>query len=234
MKTHLISAGDLQVSLQPEKDGLLLRAVTDKKSGARFLRGGQHSLFTLTAREKGTENYVCVNSQSGWGAVSAGSGANVHTFTFAGHKDLNGVTVILSAAAGNDSISWTVRLYSENEQYALYECDYPALSFNACSKTKVFFPYGCGETYNSVRTFETKQNYPSYGASMQYMALWHEGAGRGIYYGLHDPAPAYKKLFYKKSEGEKVACMKATMPLRDIDMPCNSQSLEGLFLPRME
>ncbi|MBR6507853.1 MAG: hypothetical protein IKT37_09680 [Clostridia bacterium] len=227
MKTHLISAGDLQVSLRLQKDGMLLRAVTDKKSGARFLRGGQHSLFSLTAREKGTENYVCVNSQSGWGAVSAGSGANVHTFTFAGHKDLNGVMVILSAAAGNDSISWTVRLYSENEQYALYECDYPALSFNACSKTKVFFPYGCGETYNSVRTFETKQNYPSYGASMQYMALWHEGAGRGIYYGLHDPAPAYKKLFYKKSEGEKIACMKATMPLRDIDMPCNSQTLEG-------
>ena len=62
---------------------------------------------------------------------------------------------------------------------------------------------------------------------MQYMALWHAGAERGIYYGLHDPAPAYKKLFYKKSEGEKVACMKATMPLRDIDMPCNSQTLEG-------
>ncbi len=227
MKTHLISAGDLQVSLQLDKDGIRLHAVTDKKSGRRFLQKGAGSLFTLTARRQGEENYICANSESGWNFVDARTSAKVHTLTFSDHADLHGVTVILSAVTGAHRISWTVRLHSENTKYTLYECDYPALSFSACNKTKVFFPYGCGEVYHSVRTFETKQNYPSYGASMQYMALWHEGAGRGIYYGLHDPAPAYKKLFYKKCEGEKVALIKATMLLRDIDTPCNSQVLEG-------
>ena len=38
MKTHLISAGDLQVSLRLQKDGMLLRTVTDKKSGRKFYR----------------------------------------------------------------------------------------------------------------------------------------------------------------------------------------------------
>ena len=216
MKTHLISAKDLQISLQLQKDGMLLRSVADKKSGRRFLQSGVGALFTLTARKQGEESFISADSKSGWGAVSARSSAKVHTFTFSDHAILNGVTVILTAVAGIDSVSWTVRLHSENNLYTLYECDYPALSFNACNRTKVFFPYGCGEVYPSVRTFETKQNYPSYGASMQYMALWHEGAERGIYYGLHDPAPAYKKLFYKKAEGEKIACMKATMPLRDL------------------
>ena len=176
MKTHLISAKDLQISLKLQKDGILLLAVTDKKSGRRFLRGANGCLFTLTARKKDEEKFICADSQSGWGAVSAQSSANVHTFTFSEHAILCGVTVILTAVTGIDKISWTVRLHSENTRYTLYECDYPALSFNACNKTKVFFPYGCGEVYPASRTFETKQNYPSYGASMQYMALWHEGA----------------------------------------------------------
>lgn len=227
MRNHLISAGDLSVSLLIEKDGAFLRAITDKKTGRKFLHGAKEPLFTLTARETGVENFVCVNSASGWKSADAKSSANVHTITFSDHVLLEGVTLILTALASLDRITWTVRLHSDNENYTLYECDYPALSFSACTKTKVFFPYGCGEVYNSDRTFETKQNYPSYGASMQYMAIWHEKTERGIYYGLHDPAPAYKKLYYKKSEGERVACIKATMPLKDIDMPCNGQTLEG-------
>ena len=227
MKTHLISANDLQISLTLKNGGMLLRAVTDKKSNTKFLSGAQGCLFALTARKKDEEKYIYADSQSGWERVSAQKSGNVHTLTFSSHEILTGVTVILTAVTGVDSIGWTVRLHSENTEYTLYECDYPALSFNACRKTKVFFPYGCGEVYPSLRTFETKQNYPSYGASMQYMAIWHEGAERGVYYGLHDPAPAYKKLFYKKSEGERTACMKASMPLRDIATLCNGQTLEG-------
>ncbi len=227
MRTHLISAGDLRVSLLIEKDGMLLRTVTDKKTNRKFLHSANGSLFTLTARERGKENFVYADSASGWKTVCASASANVHTLTFSDHLCLEGVTVILTAVTSCDRITWTVRLYSENENYTLYECDYPALTFSAGNKTKVFFPYGCGEVYNSARTFESKQNYPSYGASMQYMAIWHETAERGIYYGLHDPAPAYKKLFYKKTEGESNACIKAIMPLKDIDMPCNGQTLEG-------
>ncbi len=227
MKTHLISANDLRISLQIAERGMTLHAVTDKKSGRRFLHGASEALFTLTAREHGKENFLTVDSSCGWHSVGAAACGNVHTLTFAEHETLTGVTVILTAVASRDRVTWTVRLHSENTLYTLYECDYPALSFGTCSRTKVFFPYGCGEVYPAVRTFRTRQNYPSYGASMQYMALWHTGAGRGLYYGLHDPAPAYKKLEYHKPEGNSVAYLKATMPLRDIDMPCNDQTLEG-------
>ncbi len=227
MKTHSIIANDLHLSLQTAEHGIGLHAVTDKKSGRRFLRDANAPLFALTAREHGCERFVTVCSTDGWHSVGISACGNVHTLTFAEHETLDGVTVILTAVASCDRVTWTVRLHSENERFTLYECDYPALSFGTCSRTKVFFPYGCGEVYPAARTFASKQNYPSYGASMQYMALWHTGAGRGIYYGLHDPAPAYKKLFYQKEEGNSVACMKAIMPLRDIDMPCNGQTLEG-------
>ena len=213
MKKHLISAQHLQITLQITDDGIVLHNIKDGKSGRRFLHDANGSLFSLTARACGKEAFVSVDSASGWGFADASSCGNVHTLTFGDHALLSGVTVILSAVASADRVVWTVRLHSENTDYTLYECDYPALSFGTCSRTKVFFPYGCGEVYPAVRTFCTKQNYPSYGASMQYMALWHTGAGRGLYYGLHDPAPAYKKLFYQKEDGNAVACLKATMPL---------------------
>ena len=227
MKKHLITAGNLHITLAIENNGISLYAVTDKKSGRRFLRGASEELFTLTARKHGEESFIQADSKSGWGCVNAVQSGNVHTLIFSQHETLTDVTVILNAVTSCDRVCWTVDLHSENSRYTLYECDYPSLSFGTCNKTKVFFPYGCGEVYSATRTFLTKQNYPSYGASMQYMALWYTGAGRGLYYGLHDPAPAYKKLFYKKTEGKNIACMKATMPLADIDMPCNSQSLAG-------
>lgn len=224
---HLITAGDLCLSVSVGEHGMCLHAITDKKSGRRFLREANEPLFEVIARKHGTEEFVTADSTDGWGTVGASALGAVHTLTFADHQTLPSVTVILTAVTAQDRVTWTVRLHSENEQYTLFKCDYPTLSFGTCSRTKVFFPYGCGEVYPATRTFHARHNYPSYGVSMQYMALWHTGAGRGIYYGVHDPAPAYKKLEYKKTEGKSVAYMKSTMPLRDIDMPCNGQTLEG-------
>lgn len=228
MKLHVIHAGELAVTLSVSGEGISLHSVTDRRSGRRFLRKDA-PLLTLTARKVGLEEFLTVSSENGWKTAAVAAAGCVHTLTLADHRELPGISVILTCHADNSAnrLSWTVRLAGENPTYTLYECDYPILSFGACSRTKVFFPYGCGEVYPSMRTFSTRQNYPSYGASMQYLAFWHTGSGRGLYYGLHDPAPAYKKLEYKKTEETPVAHLKASMPLRDIDQTGNAQTLEG-------
>lgn len=233
MKQYVISAGDLSVTVAVKPNGLTLHSVTDRKSRRVFLRGDE-PLLTLNARklqpaDEKTEEFLAVTTESGWQTVAACGSGRVHTLTLSDHAELPDVTLILTAVTDEQAskIAWTVRLDSRNTAYALYECDYPILSFGACNRTKVFFPYGCGEVYAAQKPFKTRQNYPSYGASMQYMALWHEGVKRGLYYGLHDPAPAYKKLQFCKTAEQKNAFVKAVMPLRDIDMPCNSQTLEG-------
>ncbi|MBR4053176.1 MAG: alpha amylase C-terminal domain-containing protein [Clostridia bacterium] len=233
MKTHSLSAGALQVTLAQTEEGVCLHRIKDGKSGRVFLKA-DGLLFTLTARSLSDGSLVTVDSAAGWEKVSVCGESPVYTVSLSGHKDLPLVTVILTATAshGEDSLSWAVQLHSENREYSLYECDYPILTFGACSRTKVFFPYGCGEVYPSMRTFASRQNYPSYGASMEYMALWHTGAGRGLYYGLHDPAPAYKKLHYEK-KADALPFLKACMPLRDIDKGANSQSLEGVCVWRL-
>lgn len=228
MKTYSLSAGDLQVSLLQTEEGICLHRIVDRRSGRVFLKE-DGCLFTLTARGLAEGSLVTVDSASGWKKVSVCGEYPVYTVSCSQNKALPYVTVVLTATASerDHSLSWTVHLHSENREYSLYECDYPILTFGACSRTKVFFPYGCGEVYPSMRTFATRQNYPSYGASMEYMALWHTGAGRGLYYGLHDPAPAYKKLHYEKKE-HSLPFMKSCMPLRDIDKGENSQSMEGV------
>ncbi len=228
MKSFSLSAGDLQVDLLPKEGGICLQRIVDRKSDRIFLKE-EGILFTLTARSLADGSLVTVDSAAGWANVCVSGEFPVYTASLSGHESLPFVTVILTAVASEaaHSLSWTVALNSENREYSLYECDYPILTFGACSRTKVFFPYGCGEVYPSMRTFSSRQNYPSYGASMEYMALWHTGAGRGIYYGLHDPSPAYKKLHYQKEQGA-LPFLKACMPLRDIDRGANSQVLEGI------
>lgn len=228
---HTIGAGSLLADISLLQEGMALWRVTDKKRSHDFLRAQAHEepapLFTLTAGKAGTEETLTITSLDGWVRVGAQEVSGVHTLILADHRELPEVTVILTAVAGRDRISWTVRLHSENETFALYECDYPILSFRGDSSVKVFFPYGCGEVYSSHRVFSSVQNYPSYGASMEYMALWDTETGRGLYYGLHDPAPAYKKLYYCREEGKQGAYLKAAMPLRDMDRTGNSQTLEG-------
>ena len=221
MKVCTMTAGALRIRMEYDENGLAVRGVTDAKTGHRFF-SGKTELFRLRKRDaKDPERFEEVSSLEGWEQVDVSACAGVYTFVFAG----DGVKVILTAAAEEDKVVWTTRLASGNESFTLYECDYPVLPFDAKRGTKVFFPYGCGEVYKAEKAFASRQNYPSYGASMEYMALWSEKAGRGIYYGLHDPAPAYKKLHYA-SDG-KTAFLRAVMPLRDIDRPCNSQTLEG-------
>lgn len=229
--THLLYAGELWVEVSLLPDGLALQKLEDKKSGYCFMHDSDCEtlvpLLTLTARKVDTGKFITVTSISGWNKVSVSQACNVHTFVLVDHQELHAVTVILTALAEEDRIAWTVRVDSKNPDYSLYECDYPALCFYGNDNTKVFFPYGCGEVYSSANPFSSTQNYPSYGASMEYMAFWNMELKRGIYYGLHDPAPTYKKLSFCKEEENPLAMLKASMPLQDINQPGNSQTLEG-------
>lgn len=220
------AAGALSLAFRLSEDGVLLTQITDLKAENRIFRGSE-PLFQLSARNRTTGESVSVHSGEGWSAVQCSISQSVCSLTFSGHLRLPHVTVILTAVGEDSRVSWSVRLHSANRLWSLTECDYPILPFTASGTRDVFFPYGCGEVYPSLKTFRTVQNYPSYGVSMQYMAFWDRKAGRGLYVGLHDPAPAYKRFLYEKQTGNPVAHLKASMPLRDLGLPANSQTLEG-------
>ena len=220
-----ISAGELSVSLSVS-GGVSITAAEDKKSGVRFLNSA-HALFTLTARRVENDGTVTVGSDTGWGKAVYENVGNEHIFVLTENDKLPRVTAVVCAHAENGRITWSTRLISENNEYSLYECDYPAIYFDCVPQRSFLSPTGPGEVWNSMQECRSCQNYPSYGASMQFMAFWDDDIRRGVYYGIHDPSPAYKKIFFEKKKHDDFFTVKVSQPLTDIDVGCNSQTLYG-------
>jgi hypothetical protein len=106
------------------------------------------------------------------------------------------------------------------------------LWFDVKDSVKFLSPYGCGEAMDSDSAmfghgYRSAQDYPSYGASFQYMAAWDEAKNRCLYYGIHDPVPAAKKFHFVREVNAPTMHVKASQPLTEIDKGCNGQTLFG-------
>ena len=225
-KTYTLGAGDLSVVLRDD-GGLLLDAVNDAKTGSAFLSESR-PLFSLTAERLADDETFTVSSADGW-TVNCTETDGSRLFILSGCEKLPGVTVTLTANLGCGRIGFETVLSSVNEEITLTVCDWPNLCFDAGESAFLFQPYGSGEVWSSVarESFSQTENYPSYGASMQYLAFWDESKKRGVYYGLHDPAPASKLIHVSRAEGENTVTLKISQPLEGISKGCNSQRLYG-------
>jgi len=221
-----ITAGEFACTLSV-RGGLALCSLRDIKKQKNIL-SVKRPLFYLTARKVAGEGFITVDSLSGWSKTAYSHVGDDFVFTVSGNEKLPGVTAVLCAhVCPRSRIEWTTRLISTNKEYSLYECDHPMISFDSNKNVEFMSPNGPGELWNSTEECRSRQNYPSYGASMQYMTFWNKVTRRGVYYGLHDPAPAYKKLFFEKNADSPFFALKAVQPLADIDRGCNSQPLFG-------
>lgn len=228
--SYFITAGDLRVTFVKERQGLYLGRIRDKKTGRNLLTHTAR-IFYLTVRSLSDDSYTTVHSGEGWKDISVVKTKSNITFLFSNNSKIPGVNVTIIGIPGDNKITWSTSLSCADEDFSLYECDYMKLTFDVNKDTWFFSPYGSGEIYPSTReSFGSTQNYPSYGVSMQYMAFYDTKRNRGIYYGIHDPAPAYKKLSINKVKGAKTVSLKAIQPLANIKSSTNSQNLEGVVV----
>ena len=223
----LINAGSLQVGLKLKKDGVTVQSLLDAKTGKAFLTK-ETPLFTLVARSLSSDDTVSVSSLEGWGKVASETVGADTVLILSDNASLKNVTVVLCAHTVAERIEWSTRLISDNDEYSLYECDYPSLAVDSDENTFFLSPTGPGEVWTTTDECCSRQNYPSYGASMQFMAFWNEKIRRGVYYGIHDASPAYKKICFEKKAAENVFNFKILQPLTDIDVARNSQTLYGV------
>lgn len=228
------SAGELAISILKTSEGVSLRSLRDKAKNKRLL-SKETSLFSFLAERLINDESVVVGSDKGWGSVSTVRTDNGAIITLSGNEAIPNVTVTLTATCVGNSVEWQTQLSSANEEFTVSSLDHPALSFDTGKDVRVFYPYGSGEVYTTEkgRAIHNEQNYPSFGISMQYMAFYNERVKRGIYYGIHDPAPAYKRFAIHKNEGEEVMSVIARQPLTSINKGCNSQTLFGRCVWRL-
>ncbi len=233
MKQMILKAGELQVTLEQTESGVRLSRIHDGKTGADLLTGSGY-LFLLTAERLDDGTQVTVSSDRDFRCCELQSCGSVYTVSCTECPALPGVSVIVTAqtSAQDNRITFSTVLHSENKQYTLTSCDYPALWFDVKDSVKFLSPYGCGEAIPSDSVpfghgFHSEQDYPSYGVSFQFMAAWDEKSKRCLYYGLHDPVPASKKFCFLREVNAPQMCIKSSQPLCNIDRGENGQSLYG-------
>ena len=227
--TYKTAAGGLTVTFAATDQGLFLAGLTDEVSSRTYLREMQ-PLFSLEYECLESGERATVSSADGWTVAAVDAGKDARQFILSGCAKLPDVIVTLTVRGGDTRIVYELSLSSANAAVTLTACDWPNLCFDKAEKRVFFNPYGPCEVWPSDKEggFSSTQNYPSYGASMQYLAFWDEDVRRGIYYGLHDGAPASKFIhFSRKADGSEVT-LKIAQPLEHIANGCNSQKLYGV------
>ena len=233
MELHLFRAGSLEIALRKTEQGVSLSGIFDKKI-SRSMLSQSGPLLTLTAERLSDGETVKVVSDDGFADASIVINGNHGVITLGGNEKLPGVTVtvLMQAQPEISRVTFRTVLHSENTEYTLTECDHPMLWFDVKDSVKFLSPYGCGEAMDSDSEmfghgYRSAQDYPSYGASFQYMAAWDEAKNRCLYYGLHDPVPASKKFHFVREVNAPTMYIKASQPLTEIDKGCNGQTLFG-------
>ena len=227
-KTHTFYGGGLgyRVELYPRGASVASIRDTVKK---RTLFSGKKPVFTAYFTDLTTGERFGISSEDGWKSVNV----NGNTLEFRSPDRAPGVSVIITCS-GENALEFTTHVVNTEKNISAQEISHPSLWFDKNKNTRFFYPYGCGETKPStVRDgWNARWSYPSYGASMQYMCFYNTATGRGVYYGLHDPAPAAKFLIIRTSPDEKAVLMKSSQILSGIKSGENSQSLCGSCVMR--
>lgn len=230
-KNQIISVGDLKVVLGDNGQGLELLSIYDIRKEQPLLSRGANMLFTLNLRHVEDKSKLHLNSREGWGSIQTTSTKNMHTWVFSDHKEAENISVILTAfcAPEKSRISWDLTVQNESAVYSVQDAEYPRLTMNTDNNTTLLSPYGSGEIRRSLSSAaaHASLNYPGFGASFQFGAVYNTDLGCGIYYGVHDPAPAYKVCNFDKQLFKQTISFGFTYPFSLIDKAGNSSSLAG-------
>lgn len=217
--TILLQAGALSVTLAVEEGALSLAKIM---GGDRCFFEGSQPLFrflvagreegaitgdayagplSINEREMGT--VVEVASSDRWQTITNAVSGDTTTITLAGSERAPGVTILLQATCRDGEIAWAVSMLNSNEKLTVMELEYPAPSFTIDDKLMIFTPHHSGVVTEAQRgkPFYYTEEYPTHEGAMQYMAAYTPGENKkGLYFGIHDPRAAFKKMYCKNDD----------------------------------
>ncbi len=228
---QMIATGNLKIVLHQNGQGLDLLRIEDVRKEKMLLSRGINMLFSLNLRHVEKKTKLHLDSHEGWGSIQTTSTKNMHTWVFSDHKEVENISVILTAFCDSERsrISWDLSVQNESAVYSVQDAEYPRLTMNTDDHTTLLSPYGSGEIrrHLSSAAAHASLNYPGFGASLQCGAVYNTKMGCGIYYGVHDPAPAYKVCNFDKQLFKQTISFGFTYPFELIDKAGNSSSLAG-------
>ncbi len=222
-----LSAKGISVLIKKVAGGAVFASVRDCKKQKNIL-SSDAPMFDVTVRNIADDKETTVSSCDGWADCELNIIGGTGYIILSGNVKIPGVTVTVTAVCDDDKITYNTTVTTKSSDFALLYVDYVNLSFDCNDSVKYFFPYGSGTVHDTTKEeFNQTENYPSYGVSMEYFCCYDVKSGRGIYYGIHDPAPAYKKLFVCRKKGDGFMTLGSRYACTDIDVAGNNQTLAG-------
>ncbi|MBQ0092260.1 MAG: hypothetical protein KBS45_02890 [Clostridiales bacterium] len=225
-----ITSGKLKITLTEQFCGI----AGIEAGGETLLSLQPGSLFTLTAEKLSDGTTIEARSYPDFEEMTTKRDGNTTVLTCSGCEKLPNVTVVLTLTEKPEQsrIEFETEVKNRNPEYTVLTCDHPNLWFNATDDARFLSPYGCGELMKADSEafghgYGSTQEYPSYGVSFQFSAMWNATTRKGIYYGMHDPVPAIKQFCFLRDTGAATMRIGFAQHLENIDCPANSQKLCG-------
>jgi hypothetical protein len=229
-----IRSGAISVRLHNTGSGADIIGMRDERTGEPLLTRSKNRLFTLLFRDTKTmEREYLISSLRGWRRVVMDAGPDVTTILFSDPEsaEFEGISVALTAfcTPERNRISWELDVRNASKTLSLIRSEYPGLSFDV----KGNFNTLCNQSSGRIRgdLFDAACHinyfYPSLNGCMQFEAAWYGDTRRGLYYGIHDPEGATKRLYSEIGAFSHCGNMSAMTGSLEMGKPKNSQKIPG-------
>lgn len=215
MKHVSIEGANYRVCL--ETDGASL-SVSDGYFGEiKILRS---PLFLMQVKHISDGSKAVITSEASWQEIEVVSGSDNYRFTFKDPGGIEGLTVTFWGSADEEGIRWTGAVTNHNADFSVMEITYPRLDVTA-PHYDLFVPMMSGIVIPDAGV--KGYRYQGRQLHMQFFAAY--GGCGGLYYGIHDPAPAQKR--YAISSQDTRLRLDVHYTGENGTLPQNSFSLSG-------
>lgn len=227
-------AGDAGLALRVMADGVRIHSFYDHRARKELAADKQPPLVRVLLRRTSDGATEEVTSDSGWTGVECNRLPNgtlslrLHT---PADKRFTGLRVVASTRPDPIAAAWrwSLRVENSNTEWGIERVAFPQIAVLAPDENTVaFYPTGAGVLTRLHRgsSIQKESLYPNGWCTMQYMAVYSDGRGIGMYAGLHDPAASTKSLVMSSDDGSAVT-LSFDSPVPDMGKPGTTFAMPG-------
>jgi len=227
----ILTAGALTAILEPTRDGIRLRSLSDTSTGCEFLPASPLPLFALKLSHSETKEEVQLDAGSGWGQVAIAPTAGGAELSWQ-EATVAGIHVRVRVTADHDAgaLRWRLRVDNANPAWSVWRVVFPQVAVTELGPdAEVFFPRAPGEVQKALwqREFHHQGLYPEPWTTMQFMAAYDQGRKTGLYVAMHDPNASAKDISVASRPEERTVTFTFDHPAADMGSAGNDFTLSG-------
>ncbi len=216
------TAGNLALTLQRTKGGVILRSLYDKARSVELASHPQPPLFRVILKHAGGGQCE-ITADQGWSEVKADATKAGITVKWSKHSDPRASGVEVSAIAQRDAkhsaYRLTLTVETSGSESAVRSVAFPQVSIEPPGPdARATYPTGPGAeaALHPNGPIAKRSLYPNGWCTMQLMAVYSRQRRTGLYYACHDPYAATKHIVQQRESGDPGVLLAFDVPAPDL------------------